>query len=294
MKTAFRIATAQYQPQAFSEWENYAIHYRTLVQQAKDLDAAIVLMPEYSALELTYLFKGQSSLAAQLPALQELLPKYLAHFRQLAAEFNLYILPGTFPVYDKNNLFYNRAYFFGPDKEGFQDKLQLTQFERASNLIQAGQQQRIFATALGKVGIAICYDSEFPVLVSQLANAGAELILVPSCTDTLAGYHRVSLSCRARALENQCYVAQSCLVGQTDWSEIIDVNVGRAEIFSPIDGDFPSDGIIAQGQLNTTELVIGEVQLSKLKEVREKGAVRNFYDSQCYKPCDIIQLVYLS
>ncbi len=62
---------------------------------------------------------------------------------------------------------------------------------------------KAFETSIGKLGILICYDNEFPMLGRRLAEMGVELVLAPSCTDTLAGSYRVRIGAQARALENQ-------------------------------------------------------------------------------------------
>jgi len=107
---------------------------------------------------------------------------------------------------------------------------------------------------------------------------GANLILVPSCTDTLAGYHRVKIGCQARALENQCYVVQSCLVGHAPWSEAVDVNIGAAGIYTPVDRGFPDNGVLVAGELNAVQWVVGEVSLSACAVVRDQGQVFNYRD----------------
>ena len=89
----------------------------------------------------------------------------------------------------------------------------MTRFENEQWLIKSGKELKCFDTEYGKIAINICYDSEFPMLARKQVEAGCVLILVPSCTDTLAGFHRVKIGCQARALENQCYVVQSLLVG---------------------------------------------------------------------------------
>ncbi|MCU7372935.1 hypothetical protein PEC18_19285 [Paucibacter sp. O1-1] len=90
-----------------------------------------------------------------------------------------------------------------PDGQRFtQDKLTLTGFERACGVIEAGDALHVFDTAHGRIGVAICYDSEFPLYARALREAGVRL-LVPSCTDTPAGATRVRVGCQARALENQ-------------------------------------------------------------------------------------------
>lgn len=63
-----------------------------------------------------------------------------------------------------------------------------------------------------KVGMLICYDLEFPENTRRLALAGAELILVP--TANMAPYDFVAeVTVRARAFENQCYVAYANYCG---------------------------------------------------------------------------------
>jgi len=133
----------------------------------------------------------------------------------------------------------------------------------------------VFDTELGCIGVAICYDSEFPLLVRQQVEQGAELLLVPSCTDAAAGYHRVRVAAAARALESQCYVLLSPLVGTLDWSPAVDVNVGAAGIYGPPDRGFPDDGIVAAGTLDQPGWVYATVDLERVHQVRADGQVLN-------------------
>jgi predicted amidohydrolase len=128
------------------------------------------------------------------------------------------------------------------------------------------------------VAINVCYDSEFPLFARRQAEAGALMVLVPSCTDTLAGYHRVRIGCRARALENQFYVVQSVLLGKCAWSELIDENTGAAGIYGPVDIGFPSDGRIAEGSLDQAGWVYGELELHRSGAIRHAGHTTNFAD----------------
>jgi predicted amidohydrolase len=175
--------------------------------------------------------------------------------------------------------FRNRIRLHAPSgNTGVSEKLQMTRFERDEWGIAAGTEQRVFDTELGMIGVAICYDVEFPLLVRRQVEAGAEIILVPSCTDTLAGYHRVALSCRARALENQCFVVQAPTVGGAAWSIAVDQNWGAAAIYGPVDRGFASDGVVVQGALDTPGWVVGELDLTALGRVRAEGQVTNHRD----------------
>jgi predicted amidohydrolase len=154
----------------------------------------------------------------------------------------------------------------------------MTRFENERWGVHPSEAGPVVETELGVIGVAICYDSEFPMIVRRQVEAGAELILVPSCTDTLAGYHRVALSCRARALENQCYVAMAPTVGDAPWSQSIDENRGAAAVYGPVDVGFAADGVIAQGELDRAGWVHATLDRGALAAVRADGQVRNHRD----------------
>jgi predicted amidohydrolase len=120
---------------------------------------------------------------------------------------------------------------------------------------------------------------------------GAQIILAPSCTDTVAGYNRVRIGCRARALENQCYVVMSPVVGVIDWSPALDISIGAAGIYSPVDVGFPGDGVLAMGELNAPQWVIAELDLQKIVQVRQQGEVLNHRDWDRQPFADILEKV---
>lgn len=276
-----RIAAAQYDIGYFADWNDYERKVESWVERAVANGAQLLLWPEYASLELVSLFNGevQKSLTLQLQQIQSLRDKFLQLHDALAKKHGLYILPGTFPLRLESGEYRNRAWLFGPDGLlGFQDKLQMTRFEREQWFISAGDQLRVFDTAFGTLGINICYDSEFPLLARRQAEMGAKLILVPSCTDTMAGYHRVRIGCQARALENQCYVVQSPTVGNANWSEAVDVNNGAAGVFTPVDYGFPDNGMLVQGEFNRPQWLYADLDLASVATVRNSGQVFNYRD----------------
>ena len=78
------------------------------------------------------------------------------------------------------------------------------------------------------------------MIARAIAEAGAEILIVPSCTESLAGYYRVRHACAARALENQIYVVQSPTVGDAPWSVAVNVNVGAAGFSRRLIRDSPA------------------------------------------------------
>ncbi|MBF6647268.1 carbon-nitrogen hydrolase family protein [Methylobacter sp. BlB1] len=276
-----KIATAQYDISFLENWQNYQAKIERWVGEAAEQDAKILLFPEYGSMELASLFPKEvySSLSKQLASMQSLLDDYTGLFRTLAQKYGCYIQSGTFPVEIEPNVYRNRAYLFMPDgRLDYQDKLIMTRFENEQWLINSGEELKCFDTEYGRIAINVCYDSEFPMLARKQVEAGANLILVPSCTDTLAGYHRVKIGCQARALENQCYVVQSPTVGEAPWSEAVDVNIGAAAVYTPVDRGFPDSGILAIGELNKAQWVMAEISLSACEAVRQQGQVFNYRD----------------
>lgn len=275
------IATAQYDISFLENWKSYEQKIERWVVDAISQDAKILLFPEYFSMELASLF-GQpiySSLSKQLAAMQSLHADFIELFTSLAKQYQCIIQAGTFPVLIESESYRNRAYLFMPDGQfDYQDKLMMTRFEKEQWLIEGGQEIKYFNTEFGKIAINICYDSEFPLIARQQVESGCVLILVPSCTDTVAGYHRVKIGCQARALENQCYVVQASLVGDASWSEAVDVNVGAAAIYTPVDRGFPDNGILSVGIFNAVQWVMGTISPQACETVRVNGQVFNYRD----------------
>ena len=276
-----KIATAQYDISFLENWAAYEQKVTQWVLDAAAQDAKILLFPEYFSMELASLFAQDiySSLSNQLDALQSLHDDFIALFKNLAVKHQRLIQAGTFPVFVEMGVYVNRAYLFNAAGQiDHQDKLMMTRFENEQWLITAGKDLKVFSTVYGKIAINICYDSEFPLLARKQVEAGCTLILVPSCTDTVAGYHRVKIGCQARALENQCYVVQSSLVGLAPWSEAVDINVGAGAIYTPVDKGFPDNGILSIGEFNAVQWVYADLNLAACATVRQNGQVFNYRD----------------
>jgi predicted amidohydrolase len=276
---SLRVAALAYPIERLPDFTAFCAKQRRLVREAADAGAQLLLFPEYGSLELTGQLPDaqQGELARELSALAPLWSEVHELYRALAREYAVTLVAPSAPEPTKEG-YVNRARVFSPHGEGAQEKLLMTRFEREDWGIAAGSGQQVFDGPPGPFGVAICYDSEFPLLVRRLVDAGARIILVPSCTDTLAGYHRVSLSCRARALENQCFVVQASTVGVAPWSLALDVNHGAGAVYGPVDRGFASDGIVAQGPLDVAGWVYAELDLAALEQVRREGQVTNHED----------------
>ncbi len=243
--------------------------------------AELMVLPEYACVELgsSICSATPPDEAVELTAMVEQSGEILEAMRGAARRAGAWLLPGTLPMRREDGAVVNRAPLIAPDgRLAFQEKRMMTRFEAERWGVTSGEPPRVFDTPWGRIGISICYDLEFPKLVRAQVEAGAWLILGPSCTDTLHGFNRVRFSAAARALENQCYVAVTPTVGVAPWSAALDANRGFAAVFGPVDRGFPEDGVLARGALDQPGWVFCDLDPERIEMVRREGAVFNHRD----------------
>ena len=275
-----KVAVAKYPIQAPADFAAFAERQAAVLGAAAAQGARVAVLPEYLSLELAATFDAgtRADLHASLAAIQRYREDWLALYARLAASLDMYVVAGTFLLAQGNGRYRNRCDVFAPQGAHlWQDKLQLTGFEKGLGVIEGGDALKVFDLDGVRTGVAVCYDSEFPLPVRAQAEAGARLLLVPSCTDTEAGATRVRVGCLARALENRVFVAQSVTAGEAPWSPALDINTGEAAIFAPMDRGLPADGVVAQ---TTGDQVwaIAELDLDALDRSRADAQVANDRD----------------
>jgi predicted amidohydrolase len=287
-----KLALSQFSVEKPDSFAAFAGRIANIAAQARAQAADLLVLPEYAGMVLAGASIQAPDIQAELDAVVAQSTALIAAFRDIAMGEKIWILGGTLPMRDADGKIRNRAPLFAPSGQiAFQDKQSMTRFEAERWGISGGKAPAIFATPFGRIGISICYDSEFPLHVRAQVTAGATLILVPSCTDSMAGFHRVRLSARARAVENQCFVAMSPLVGSAPWSGAIDENHGYAGLYGPPDHGFPEDGILARGKLDEPGLVFAEIDMHRIETVRRAGGVLNHRDwPDRIAPCPVLEI----
>ncbi|MEM9578816.1 MAG: carbon-nitrogen hydrolase family protein [Pseudomonadota bacterium] len=268
-----KVAAAAYPLEVLNSWAQYEDKIAGWVEDAAGQGADVLVFPEYGAMELATLdgLEVAGDLEASLRAVSDRLPDADTLHTTLAETHGVHILAGSGPAMTETRPV-NRARFFAPNgKSGAQDKQIMTRFERDPWGVQGGKGLQIFETALGRVGVLICYDAEFPLLGRALAEC--QLILVPSCTEALSGYWRVRIGAMARALENQCVTVMASVVGEAPWSEAVDVSTGMGGVFAPPDKGFPPTGVLSEGRLNLPGWTIAEVDMAAIDLIRRDGIV---------------------
>ena len=276
-----KVAAAAYPLDWFDDWSAFEAKLSAWVAEAAGKGADLLVFPEYGAMELASL--GGKAVAGDIQdALHEVSrhkPASEALHARLAAQHGVHILSASGPVFGlphAGDRPVNRASLFGPKGLiGHQDKAMMTRWERDGWHIVPGDGLQVYDTDLGRIGILICYDSEFPLLGRALAEAGVEILLVPSATETLAGFTRVRVGGMARALENQLVAIHAPVVGEAPWCYGMEENTGSASVYGPPDRGFPQTGILAEGTLGKPGWVYADVSRAAIAEVRADGGVLN-------------------
>ena len=275
-----RVAAARYAIGMPPDFDAFAAHQRRLLGDAAALGAQVAVLPEYLALELAATFDEavRGDTLASLAAIQRYRGDWLSLFSGIARDTGLHIVAGSFLLDTGQGRYRNRSDLFSPGGGlGWQDKLQLTGFEKRTGVIEPGNTLKVFDLGGVRAGIAVCYDIEFPLPVRAQWEAGARLLLVPSCTDTAAGATRVRVGCLARALENRCFVARSVTAGEAPWTPVLDVNTGRAGLFAPMDVGFPADGVLVETG-DADIWAIADIDIDALEAARADAQVDNDRD----------------
>ncbi len=277
-----RVASLQYFIRPVQTFEQFHDQVAALVETAADYDCHLMVFPEYFTVQLLTLGNVKRPIYEQIRDLATQVPRFVEMMAKLAKNNHIYVVAGTIPVLDpKTDKVYNDSYIFAPSGEfGVQGKIHMTRFENEDWKISPTTRLRTFETSFGKIAIAVCYDVEFPEIARAAARAGVHVLVVPSCTDDRQGMLRVRYCAQARAIENQMYVITSHTVGSIPSMPAVSLNYGQAAILTPSDFPFSRDGILAEGNINTEMMVIGELNLHTIVDSRSSGTVLPLYDSR--------------
>jgi len=143
-------------------------------------------------------------------------PGRITHDIQAAAKkLGVHVVWPTYRRAGERGAVYNSAILIGPDGEiiGIYDKTHPAPWERidGGGWVQVGSRADVFETALGSIGMIICYDGDFPELSRLLAVKGAEIIVRASALQR--SYEIWYITNAARAYDNHVYIVASNLIG---------------------------------------------------------------------------------
>lgn len=206
-----RVSCIQFEPEFGAVDANMA-RASDLVRAAAAEGGRLIVLPELAS--TGYVFES----AAEAAALAEPVPDgpTTRAWAALAAELGVHIVAGI--AESAGETFYNAAVIVGP--EGYIGTYRKAHLWDQENVFFARGDLGfpVFDTALGKVGVAICYDGWFPETFRQLALAGAEIVCIPTnwvpMPDQPAGEAAMANTLhRAAAHSNGIFIACADRVG---------------------------------------------------------------------------------
>lgn len=209
MKNSFRITCIQTKPKAC----DYEFNISNMEKQIENVmqlhpDTELVVFPE---LAVTGYECGEAF--ASLGETEE--GPSAKRLGKLAEKFGLHIVFGL-PLWGKEDgILYNSQLLIGPDGKviGRYDKVHL--FDTEKRWFTPGKSFPVYETALGKIGLFICYDTFFPECARSLAVKGAEILVNSTNWEDPYAQDMVRMM-TARALENICFLACCNRVGRDD------------------------------------------------------------------------------
>lgn len=192
----------------------------------------------------------------------------------LAAETGLWLVPGS--LYEqRGEAIFNTTPVINPAGEIIARYDKMFPFLPYEKGVAAGQDYVVFdIPGAGRVGVAICYDMWFPEMIRTLAGLGADVILLPTMTNTIDRDVELSIA-RANAAISQCYFIDVNMAG--------DLGVGRSAIYGP-----GGDVIYEAGA--GREVIALDLDLDQVRRLRERGwhglgqVMKSFRDSDARFP----------
>ncbi|MFH1360180.1 MAG: carbon-nitrogen hydrolase family protein [Candidatus Omnitrophota bacterium] len=128
-------------------------------------------------------------------------------------------------------------------------------------VLKAGKTPVLGCVENFKVGLSICYDLRFPVLYKEYAQKGADILCAPSCFTKKTGQAHWEVLCRARAIENLCYVLAPDQIGK-DARGV--ASFGNSMIVDPW-GE-----VLQKASLNKNEIIYADLTKTNLTQARKR------------------------
>ena len=189
------------------------------------------------------------------------------------------------PVYerDRGGAFYNTAAVVDADGQylGKFRKIHIPKiegFDEKHYFADGDLGYPVFDTAVGKVGVYICYDRHFPEGWRALALGGAELVFNPSATFKGVSDHLWNLEQVGAAIANGIFVGTNNRVGT-------EPSLGNHVFYGSSYFCDPRGEILAQGGDEDDELVVAALDLDQIREVRDTWQFFRDRRPETYRNC---------
>ena len=234
---------------------------RKLLERAALEGAELAILPEYFCI-MGRSERDKLGVAEALGA-----GPIQAMLAEAAREYRLWLVGGTLPLRSgEEGRAMNANLVFSPagERVARYDKIHLFRYDNGleqydeGRTLRAGSEPVAFDAGGVRVGLSVCYDLRFPELYRALMRPPCDLLCVPSAFTHPTGLAHWEVLLRARAIENQCYVAAAAQGGLHENGRR---TFGHSLIVDPW-GEVVA--MLPEGE----GIVAGEVRPGRLAEVR--------------------------
>ncbi|KMT20719.1 hypothetical protein BVRB_1g006930 isoform B [Beta vulgaris subsp. vulgaris] len=257
---------------------------RNMLQEAADKGAKLLVLPEMWVCPYSHEYFAKC--AEELD--KEESSQAFSMLSKVARSRKITIVGGSLPE-RKNGKMYNTCCVFGPDGKlkAKHSKLHLFDYYESaealfkeSDSFTAGDTPTVVDTDVGRIGIGICHDIRFPELAMLYRAKGADLIIYPGAFNMSTGKMLWELETKARAIDNQVFVAvcspcQDSAGSYTIWGHSMIVG--------------PSGEIKGRAEHEET-IVVAEINYAENQLQREIFPLQNQHKEEIYKFLDIERL----
>jgi omega-amidase len=260
-------------------------HARSAIEEAAEKGAQLVVLPEIW--NSPYSNDSFPVYAEDIDAGIDASPS-TAMLSEVASLLKITIVGGSIPERCRDKL-YNTCCIFDRDGKLIAKHRKIHLFDidipgqisfQESETLTAGETPTIFDTEVGRIGIGICYDIRFQELATLYAARGAHLICYPGAFNMTTGPLHWELLQRARAVDNQLYVAtcspaRDSGAGYTAW--------GHSTLVGPF-------GEIIATTEHEEAILISEIDYSQIELRRTNLALEKQRRGDLYQLVDVQRL----
>jgi len=250
------------------------------LEKAQAEKADILLAPEHISEYWMPFAPGGQPLTAENGWVADQAAEVLPLLQEAVRKTGVALVAGSSSYrHEKTGKCRNRSWMLFPDRAPvFHDKLVMTPSEKdpAGWRFEPGNTVNVFDWRGLRLSLIICLDVEMPAVAHKMAAADIDLLLVPSMTTKVAGYHRVFSCARARAVELMTAVAVVGCVGgakDADGSARETYN-GGAAVYIPSEEIFGHTGIFTDLPVHATAegpgamLVSRDIPVGRIRDAR--------------------------
>ncbi len=235
----------------------------------EQLGAAAAGGAELVAFPEVFLYVGGQE--GKLAHAQTLDGEVVGRFREEAAQRGIWLLLGSIhePIPGRTDKVYNTSVLIGRKGEIaatyrkrnlFDVELPNLRIMESDSIVPGEAPAPVVESDLGRLGLTVCFDLRFPALYRQLRRDGAQIVFAPSNFTAPTGAAHWELLLRARAVENQVYLAAPAQVGRHNARY---TSYGHTALVDPW-------GTVTALAPERPGIVFGDIDLNYLEQVRRE------------------------